>query len=88
MKNYHEYRNSNGSVKDVDSISGAIINAFEWKETPEGNNYWSNVYASFLETKRKSTPRENFLTFTQNWGGTYAGANTFGGGGLVLSKTG
>ena len=34
--------------EEVEDMSEAIANAFIWEHTPEGHNYWENIYDNLM----------------------------------------
>lgn len=43
------------------STRSTIINAFIWKSTVQGNNYWGKVHASLLEADYTLSEAETFI---------------------------
>lgn len=50
MKECEKRMDMSFSICEVNNISDAISAAFVWHYTPEGQNYWQDVYSHFLTT--------------------------------------
>lgn len=51
-----EAGNDMDSLQRLEPASRLLLNAFKWKDTPEGHEYWSNIYEKIDTVQPKRTP--------------------------------